>query len=122
MVTPSDNIAGRSWTKDYPIMARAEGIYFYDTNGKRYIDGSGGTSAVTSIGQGVTEVLTAMSAQAKAFVYNSSHAFINQPALDLAKLIAEYAPGEMRHNCKTWFTVTGTDATDDAVRLAVSTG
>jgi adenosylmethionine-8-amino-7-oxononanoate aminotransferase len=118
MVKPSDNIAGRSWTKDYPIMARAEGIYFYDTNGKRYIDGSGGTSAVTSIGQGVTEVLTAMSAQAQAFVYNSSHAFINQPALDLAKLIAEHAPGEMRHNCKTWFTVTGTDATDDAVRLA----
>ncbi len=114
----SKNIVNRVWDKDYPIMARAEGIYLYDTTGKRYIDGSGGSSAVTSIGHGVTEVLEAMAAQAEAFAYNPSHASVNQPALDLADLLAEHAPGEMRHNCKAWFTVTGTDATDDAVRLA----
>lgn len=118
MSQPGVNIASRTWDKDYPIMARAEGIYLYDTNGKRYIDGSGGTSAVTSIGQGVAEVLEAIRAQSEAFVYNPSHAFVNQPALNLADLIAEHAPGEMRHNCKTWFTVSGTDATDAAVRLA----
>jgi adenosylmethionine-8-amino-7-oxononanoate aminotransferase len=110
-------IVNRAW-KDFPIIARADDIYLYDTNGKRYIDGSGGTSAVTSIGHGVAEVPAAMAAQAKAFSYNPTQATVNQASLDLADLIAENAPGEMRNNCRTWFSVTGTGATDSAVRLA----
>jgi adenosylmethionine-8-amino-7-oxononanoate aminotransferase len=109
---------GRSWATDWPTIARGEGIYLYDTDGKRYIDGSGGSSAVTSIGHGVAEVWEAMAAQASAFSLSPSHAFFNQPALDLADLIAGLAPGEMRDNCKVWFAVTGTDSTDDAIRLA----
>ena len=115
---PNANIATRRWNYPYPVMERAEGIYLYDIEGKRYIDGSGGSSAVTSIGHGVREVLEAMSTQAQAFCYNPSHASINRPALDLADMLAELAPGELRHNCRTWLTVSGTDATDDAVRLA----
>ena len=109
---------GRSWETNWPTVARAEGIYLYDTSGKRYIDGSGGSSAVTSIGHGVAEVWEAMAAQAKAFSFSPNHAFFNQPAQELAELISGLAPGEMRDNCKVWFAVTGTDSTDDAVRLA----
>jgi len=109
---------GRFLGKKQPLMARAEGIYLYDADGKRYIDGSGGSSSVTSIGHGVVEVPAAMAAQAQAFSYNPTHAFINQPFLDLADLIAGLAPGEMYQNCKVWFAVTGTDAVDDAVCLA----
>lgn len=118
MSPSSQTIATRKWDHDYPIVERAEGIYLYDQDGKRYIDGSGGSSAVTSIGHGVREVLEAMSVQAGACAYNPSHAFINQAALALTDLLAAVAPGEMKDHCRIWLTVTGTDATDDAVRLA----
>src|SRR5207237_533661 len=44
----------RDLNRSYPKVVRGEGIYLYDDEGNRYIDGSGGTSAVTAIGHGVT--------------------------------------------------------------------
>ena len=118
MTQPNSTAVHRLWDWDYPVMARAEGIYLYDTEGRRYIDGSGGSSVVTSIGHGVAEVPAAMAAQAEAFSFYPAHAFTNQQFLRLSDLIADLAPGDMRPNCKVWVTCTGTDATDDAVRLA----
>ena len=40
----------RDFTRHYRLAARAEGIYIWDEEGRRYIDGSGGSSAVVSIG------------------------------------------------------------------------
>ena len=54
-----------------------------------------------------------MAAQAESFSFYPAHAFTNEPFLRLADLIADHAPGTMRHNCKTWVTCTGTDAVDD---------
>ena len=112
-------IVQRDW-RPMPIVERAEGIYIYDTDGKRYIDGSGGSSVVTSIGHGVKEVPEAMYRQAQRISFSPAHVFANQPAIDLAFLIAELAPGEMKNACKTWFGTTGTDAADSALRLARS--
>ena len=42
----------RDLERDYPVVERGEGIYLYDTKGRKYIDGSGGSSVVTSIGHG----------------------------------------------------------------------
>ena len=50
----------RDWNKAFPIIERAEGIYLYDSDGNKYIDGSGGSSVCTSLGHGVEEVYTAM--------------------------------------------------------------
>ena len=47
-----------------PMAERGEGIYLYDTTGKRYIDGFGG-HAVCTIGHGVPEIADAMAAQAR---------------------------------------------------------
>lgn len=118
MSKPNETAVQRRWDWHYPVMARAEGIYLWDTDGRRYIDGSGGSSVVTSIGHGVKEIPAAMAKQAEDFVFYPAHAFSNARLLELGDLIADIAPGELRHNCKTWMTVTGSDATDDSARLA----
>ncbi|MCL6429833.1 MAG: aminotransferase class III-fold pyridoxal phosphate-dependent enzyme, partial [Anaerolineae bacterium] len=118
MSKPNERAVQRRWDWHYPLMARAEGIYLWDADGRRYIDGSGGSSVVTAIGHGVREIPEAMARQAKDYVFYPAHAFSNPKLLELADLIADIAPGELRNRCKTWMTVTGSDATDDASRLA----
>lgn len=109
----------RDW-REMPVADHAEGIYIYDTEGKRYIDGSGGSSVVVSIGHGVRQVPEAMYRQSLKSSLFANHVFANQPALELAQRISEHAPGDMRNACKTWLGTTGTDAVDSALRLARS--
>ena len=118
MTRPNVHAVHRDWDRDFPIMERAEGIYLYDRAGRRYIDGSGGSSVVTTIGHGVQEVPRAMFEQAQQFSFYPAHAFSNQPLLDLCDLIVSLAPGDLKDQSRVWLTCTGTDATDDAVRLA----
>jgi adenosylmethionine-8-amino-7-oxononanoate aminotransferase len=118
MTRPNVHAVHRDWDREFPVIVRTEGIYLYDEAGGRYIDGSGGSSVVTSIGHGVAAVPDAMYEQAQRFSFYPAHAFTNQPFLDLADLIVSLAPGGLRNNSRVWVTCTGTDATDDAVRLA----
>jgi 4-aminobutyrate aminotransferase-like enzyme len=73
---------------------------------------------VVSIGHGVKEIPDAMYAQAQEFSFYPAHAFSNKHFRDLSESLAKLAPGDMKDNAKVWITCTGTDATDDAVRLA----
>ena len=118
MTKPNVHAVHRDWDRQFPVIERAEGIYLYDRDGKRYIDGSGGSSVVTTIGHGIQEVSLAMAEQARQFSFYPAHAFTNQPFLDLSDLVVSLAPGELKDKSRVWVTCTGTDATDDAVRLA----
>jgi adenosylmethionine-8-amino-7-oxononanoate aminotransferase len=118
MVNPHPYAVHRSWDRDYRVIERTDGVYLYDTEGKRYIDATGGSSVVVSIGHGVKEIPDAMYAQAQEYSFYPAHAFSNQHFRDLSESLAKLAPGEMKDNGKVWITCTGTDATDDAVRLA----
>jgi adenosylmethionine-8-amino-7-oxononanoate aminotransferase len=111
-------VVHRSWKRPRPIIDYGEGIYLYDKEGKRYIDGSSGTSVVVNLGHGVHSIVEAMYEQGKKIAFASPHFFTNEPMLQLGSMIQERAPGEMRNHCRTWFSCTGTDAVDDAVRLA----
>ena len=108
----------RDWNRSYPVIERAEGIYLYDNEGNRYIDGSGGSSVCTSVGHGVEEIYTAMYEQAKKISYAPTHAFTGGSILKLAELVVKRAPGDLKDNSRVWFSLSGTDSTDDAVRLA----
>jgi adenosylmethionine-8-amino-7-oxononanoate aminotransferase len=118
MSKPNETAVQRRWDWNYPIIARADGIYLWDTDGKRYIDGSGGSSVVTSVGHGVSAIPAAMARQAEAYSFYPAHVFSNDRLLELTDLLSDLAPGELRNNCKIWMTVTGSEATDDAARLA----
>ena len=115
---PNIHAVHREWHRHFPVIVRAQGIYLYDKEGNQYIDGSGGSSVVTSIGHGVEEVGRAMYEQSKAFSFYPAHAFTNEQFLKLADMVVSLAPGELRNNSRVWVSCTGSDATDDAVRLA----
>lgn len=112
-----DNVVLRSWNT-LPVAERGEGIYLWDTEGNRYIDGAAGSSVAVNIGHGVRPVLDAIAEQGRRVSLAAPHVFTTEPVLKLGELIAEKAPGTLRQNCRSWFSVTGTDSTDDSARLA----
>ncbi|HOK06656.1 MAG TPA: aspartate aminotransferase family protein [Syntrophales bacterium] len=104
----------RNLRKVYPVAARGEGIYIYDTEGKAYIDGSGG-AAVASIGHGVKEIASAMAAQLDLLAFCHGSQFTSRAAVDLAeKLLAMSPPGMNR----VYFLSGGSEAVETAVKMA----
>jgi len=118
MAKPHRYAVHRSWDREYHTIERTDGVYLYDTDGRRYIDATGGSSVVVSIGHGVKEIPQAMYEQARKFSFYPTHAFSNKPLQELCDLLVHLGPGEMKDHSRVWVTCTGTDATDDAVRLA----
>jgi adenosylmethionine-8-amino-7-oxononanoate aminotransferase len=110
-------VVHRSWKRPRPVVERGEGIYLYDREGKRYLDGCSGTSVVVNYGHGVQSIVQAMYEQGKRVAFAAPHVFTNEPMLAVGERIMAHAPGAMRGACRTWFSCTGTDAVDDAVRL-----
>ena len=111
-------VVHRSWRSPFPVIERAEGIYLYDDQGNRYIDGAAGSSVVVNIGHGVQSVVDAMYEQSKKVCFAAPHLFTNKAQIELGEIIASRAPGEMQNNCRTWLGTTGTDAVDSAMRVA----
>src|SRR5450432_1830681 len=76
-----------------PTVSRAEGIYMWDTDGRRYIDASSGP-VVSNIGHGNKRVLEAMIEQATKVAFASRAVFENEPNAKLAELLTDLAgPG-----------------------------
>ena len=79
----------RDLNRTYPTIVRGEGIYLYDAEGNRYIDGSGGSAAVTAIGHGVPEVIEAIADQVSRLAYAPTHAFTTDAIESCARIIIE---------------------------------
>ena len=117
MHSEQTRVIHRELTRDYPTIVRGDGIYLFDDEGRRYIDGSGGSAAVTSIGHGVAEVITAIAQQAARIAYAPSHAFTTEAVETCARIIIEeFAPEGFG---KVWFVSGGSEATDNAVKMAL---
>ncbi|MBA2596544.1 MAG: aminotransferase class III-fold pyridoxal phosphate-dependent enzyme, partial [Chloroflexia bacterium] len=113
----STRVIHRDLNRGYPTLVRGEGIYLYDDDGKQYIDGSGGSAAVTAIGHGVPEVVNAIAEQAARLAFAPSHAFTTDAVESCARLIVEeFAPAGFG---KVWFVSGGSEATDNAVKMAI---
>lgn len=67
------NLFPRSFKEELPLAVRAEGLYIYDEEGNRYIDGCSG-ALISSLGHGVREVTDAISEQLRtlSFAHPSS--------------------------------------------------
>ncbi|MDR1630441.1 MAG: aminotransferase class III-fold pyridoxal phosphate-dependent enzyme [Oscillospiraceae bacterium] len=94
-------------------IARAEGIYFWDYDGKRYFDMSCQLTC-SNIGFGNEAVNNAIKAQLDRFAYVApAHAFEAKSVL--AKKLVELAGGGM---AKVFFTCGGSDANEAALNMA----
>jgi adenosylmethionine-8-amino-7-oxononanoate aminotransferase len=111
----SSSLILRDFGKEYPIISHGEGIYLYDEGGKKYIDGSSGSAAVSNIGHGVREVVSVIGTEAKRLAYCPGHYFTNRPAVELADLLVEVAPEGLNN---VWLVSDGSEATENAVKLA----
>ena len=99
---------------DRLIAARADGIYLYDPEGKRYIDGPGGMWNV-QVGYGNEQIANAMAEQAKTLAFNSPWYFASGPGSELAKRVTEMTPGDLNW---AFFTTGGSGAVDSAIRFS----
>lgn len=95
------------------IMARADGVYQWDIEGKRYIDFCAGLLCV-NIGHGNRHVLSAMREQMDKLCYVGSM-FGTEPRARLARMIAEVTPGDLDH---VFFTNGGAEAVENAIKAA----
>lgn len=97
-----------------PLVDRAEGIYLFDQDGRRVIDGSSG-AMVVNIGHGNRNVLEAMKRQMDRVTFAYRLHFENEPAEDLARRAAEKLPEGMD---KIFFVSGGSEAVESCLKLA----
>jgi adenosylmethionine-8-amino-7-oxononanoate aminotransferase len=109
-----DHVFYRVPRKIYPKADRAEGVYIYDTEGKKYIDGSGG-AAVVGIGHGIKEITEAMFQQAERISFAHSSHFTSQSAIDLASKLVGLSPKGLN---RVYFLSGGSEAVETSIKLA----
>ncbi|MDH3594406.1 MAG: aminotransferase [Rhodospirillales bacterium] len=95
------------------VIARSEGIYVYDTDGNKLIDGPAGMWCV-NIGHGNAEIAEAVAEQIKSLTYYSPWSLSNVPGARLAQKLADLAPGDLN---QVFFTTCGSTAVDSALRF-----
>ena len=96
------------------IMAEGDGVYVYDSDGNRFIDGIGGLWCV-NIGYGREEMVQAIADQVRRIPFYSAFVNLtNPPAAELADKIADRAPGNLN---RIFFGTGGSVANDTAVRI-----
>ena len=106
-----------SWSKQKGIsplaIKRAEGVYLYDYDDKKYIDFSSGLMNV-NIGHGNQRVTKAVTDQMQQVSYVTPSC-VTEVRGELGKKLAEIAPGNLT---KSLFTVCGASAIENAIKLA----
>jgi adenosylmethionine-8-amino-7-oxononanoate aminotransferase len=100
---------------DYPRAVRGQGVYLWDDQGRRYLDGSSG-SVCANIGHGHPRVAEVMRHQALTLPFVMRTQFVNEPATRLAtRIVDRWAPAGLSH---VWFSTSGSDAVEFAIRIA----
>lgn len=97
-----------------PLVDRAEGIYLWTKDGRRFIDGSSGPVAV-NLGYGNRNVLDAMKRQMEKTTFAYRLHFENEPAEELARDLAGRMPGDLD---RIFFVSGGSEAVESTIKLA----
>jgi putrescine aminotransferase len=96
------------------VMVRGEGIYLWDSEGQRVLDGMSGLWCV-NVGYGRKELADAAYRQMMEMpYYNSFFNTTNVPAVKLAALMAEVSPPQFQH---VFFANSGSEGNDTVVRM-----
>src|SRR6267378_483785 len=80
----------------YPTAHFGEGVHLYDTDGRRYIDASGG-AAVSCLGHQHPQVIAAMHAQLDKLAYAHTSFFTSEAAEALGDELIAHGPANMSH-------------------------
>ena len=111
-IHPWDDIA-KLGENQRTVLERGDGVYVYDSDGKRLLDGPAGMWCV-NIGHGREEMAKAVYDQIMQLPYASPWSLTTGPAAQFSAQIAAEAPGDMNH---VFFTTCGSTAVDSALRF-----
>ena len=102
------------WSKQPLVMARADGVFYWDVEGKRYLDAISGIYVV-SVGHNNRRVIEAIRQQLDSLAFSPPMHGTNPQAVQLANLLAELAPGDLS---TVKFECGGAEVIEAAIKLA----
>ncbi len=96
------------------VVTHADGIYFWDSEGRRFLDGMAGLWCV-NIGYGQRELAEVAAAQMMELpYYNTFFKTTHPPAAELSKVLADLTPANFNH---AFFANSGSEANDTILRM-----
>ena len=102
------------FARDPLIMSRADGVNYWDVNGKQYLDALSGIYVV-SVGHNNRRVVDAIKQQMDVLTFSPVMHGTNPLAVQLANLIADVAPGDLS---AVKLLSGGSEATEAAIKMA----
>lgn len=101
--------------KNAVIVERGEGVWLWDVNGAKYMDALSSLWNV-NVGHGRKELAEAAAEQMSRLAFNNSYTgFANPPSIQLAKRLADLAPGDLS---AVFFTSGGGESNESAFKMA----
>ena len=97
------------------VLDRGDGIWLFDTEGRRYLDGVGALEAM-AVGHGRTRLADVAHAQMAKLAFLDVFRYTSQPAIDLSEELVRLAPDGLD---RVHFTPGGSEAVEVAIKLAV---
>ena len=99
---------------DIPVIVKGDGMYIWDSRGKRYLDGLAGLFVV-QVGHGRQELAEAAAKQAGELAFFPIWTFAHPNAIALAERLATYTPGDLN---RVFFATGGGEAVETAWKAA----
>ena len=114
MIDTASHVFHRQLRTPLPKAARGDGVYIIDTEGKHYLDASGG-AAVSCLGHSDPDVRAAIAGQVEQISFAHTAFFTSQAAESLADLLIETAPPGIGW---VYFVSGGSEAVEAALKMA----
>ena len=102
--------------KKYPVITHGEGVYLFDENGTRYIDGTAGSAAVSNLGHGVKEISDVVKLQMDTIAIVPTFTFRSARLEGYVTKLVAFAPEGFEG---AWTATSGTEAVEQSLKLAL---
>ncbi|SCP97111.1 aspartate aminotransferase family protein [Anaerobium acetethylicum] len=110
-IDEAEKVLLRTYNRYHIVLDKGEGVYLYDTDGKKYLDFAAGI-AVFAFGYHNEEFNEALKSQIDKLIH-TSNLYYNVPAIEAAKKLTRVSGME-----RVFFTNSGTEAIEGAIKVA----
>ncbi len=111
---PHGHVFYRKMNHQRPLVSHGEGIYLFDSAGKKYLDGSGGPFVV-NVGHGRQEIIDAVQRQMQKVAYAHATMFTSEAVEAYAQALAEIVPVP---DARFFFLSSGSEVVEGALKLS----
>ena len=108
--------ANRDFKADPRLLVRGEGVYYWNHNGDRVLDGSSGLFCCAA-GHGRTEIAEAVYAALLENDYTAPFNLAQPSSFEMARMVAALTPENINH---VFFANSGSEAIDTALKIAMA--